>query len=377
MSKRFGAVIVSVACGYSLSAFAQSSVTLYGVIDNGVNYATNVNGSHLVSMSSGQMRGDRIGFQGGEDLGAGYKAIFDLEMGFAVQNGTLGQGGLGFGQGASVGLQGPQGKFTMGRLDDLTYDYMVYFSASAYSTALAFHPLDIDRVGGVARVNNALRYDSPDWHGFHFGALYGIGDANPSLANPTASGHTNSAGLSYKNGPLNMAVTYTAQYSFTPGLPGGLASLGANNVFGSNIASVSPANGTVTTKAVFIDRLKTYAAAGEYKIGKFRLRGTVTDTNIQVLKNSGSYRSYEFNPVFDFTPFTSFALSYAYQTFEGLHWGESSAAVNYFLSKRTEVYASVVYTHAYDAGARAVNLSVGTSNSNTAVVTRIGMLHRF
>src|SRR5258708_39891884 len=75
-------------------AHAQSSVTLYGIIDEGFNINTNSGGHHLYNLSSGVLQGSRFGLRGTEDLGGCLKAIFVLENGFAVNNGRLGQGGL-------------------------------------------------------------------------------------------------------------------------------------------------------------------------------------------------------------------------------------------------------------------------------------------
>ena len=69
--------------------FAQSSVTLYGVIDEGLNYTNNVGTGHVYEMASGYAQGSRWGLKGSEDLGGGMKAIFQLENGFDVNSGRL------------------------------------------------------------------------------------------------------------------------------------------------------------------------------------------------------------------------------------------------------------------------------------------------
>ena len=86
------------------AAAAQSSVTLYGVIDQGINYTNNSGGNSLVEMASGHVQGSRFGLRGSEDLGGGTKAIFQLENGFSADTGRLGQGGRMFGRQAYVGL---------------------------------------------------------------------------------------------------------------------------------------------------------------------------------------------------------------------------------------------------------------------------------
>src|SRR5471032_574089 len=73
------------------AAHAQSSVTLYGIIDEGINYNSNMNGSRSYAMQGGVSQGSRWGFKGVEDLGGGLKAIFTLESGFDPSTGKLSQ----------------------------------------------------------------------------------------------------------------------------------------------------------------------------------------------------------------------------------------------------------------------------------------------
>jgi len=85
---------------------AQSSVTLYGVIDEAFQFVHNANaqGNNLYRLQGGNLQGSRWGLKGTEDLGGGLKAIFQLENGFDVNNGTLQQGSRLFGRQAFVGL---------------------------------------------------------------------------------------------------------------------------------------------------------------------------------------------------------------------------------------------------------------------------------
>src|ERR1700754_3670946 len=102
------------------SVHAQSSVTLYGIVDAGLIYSNNVAKGKargpLFQATSGTINGSRFGLRGAEDLGGGYKAIFVLENGFNVQNGTLGQHSRLFGRQAYVGLASANyGQLTLGR----------------------------------------------------------------------------------------------------------------------------------------------------------------------------------------------------------------------------------------------------------------------
>jgi len=100
---------------------AQSSVTLYGLIDAGITYvnhtaAANGHSRSLFEFDDGVDGGDRFGLKGIEDLGGGYKAVFTLENGFGL-NGTLSQGGALFGRQAFVGVtRSGIGTFTLGRV---------------------------------------------------------------------------------------------------------------------------------------------------------------------------------------------------------------------------------------------------------------------
>jgi predicted porin len=73
----------------STVAHAQSSVTLYGLIDEGFDFTSNGQGHRGYEMVSGDTVGSRWGLKGSEDLGNGLKGIFLLENGFNTNNGQL------------------------------------------------------------------------------------------------------------------------------------------------------------------------------------------------------------------------------------------------------------------------------------------------
>ena len=109
---------------FATAAHAQSSVTLYGMIDAGSSIRTTSAGTATGQATSGSVNGSRWGLRGTEDLGGGLKAIFMLENGFNVMNGRLGQGGDEFGRQAFVGLSTSQfGTVTLGRQYDSVVDY--------------------------------------------------------------------------------------------------------------------------------------------------------------------------------------------------------------------------------------------------------------
>lgn len=117
----------AVACSVLLSvcgaANAQSSVTIYGRADAGMD-SPRSGGSSVNRVFSGGSAGSNLGFRGVENLGGGLAAVFRLEMGINLDDGTLGQGGRAFGREASVGLSDARfGTLQMGRIP--TPYYMV------------------------------------------------------------------------------------------------------------------------------------------------------------------------------------------------------------------------------------------------------------
>lgn len=78
-------IIASViAACFAAPAFAQSSVQIYGIADAGIHKAT----GSKIKLASGIADGSRIGFKGTEDMGGGYKAIFNLEARIELDTGT-------------------------------------------------------------------------------------------------------------------------------------------------------------------------------------------------------------------------------------------------------------------------------------------------
>ena len=175
--RRIAALVGVAATGL---AHAQSSVTLYGVIDVGPTYVSNEGGAHNIKMDDSIASGDRWGLKGTEDLGGGLKAIFTLENGFDALNGQLRQGGREFGRQAWVGLQNDYAAITIGRQYDLIYDYTANYAMSAWASGYATHQGDLDRMGWE-RLDNVVKIKSADFHGLQGGAMYSFGNVAGSL----------------------------------------------------------------------------------------------------------------------------------------------------------------------------------------------------
>ncbi|HTH77078.1 MAG TPA: porin, partial [Trinickia sp.] len=177
--------------GAAGAAHAQSSVTLYGVIDTSLTYVHHTDGNKnlwaLGNASGGDLSGTRWGLKGQEDLGGGLAAIFQLENGFDPSNGRLGQGNREFGRQAFVGLTSQTyGTLTLGRQYDPVVDLVQGITADNYFGSAFATPGDVDNYDNSSRTDNAIKYLSPTYAGFQFEAMYALG----GVAGSTGSGQT-------------------------------------------------------------------------------------------------------------------------------------------------------------------------------------------
>lgn len=115
-----------------------------------------------------------------EELGSSLKAIFVLESGFSSGDGTFGQGGALFGRRASVGLSKSNvGSLSFGRQYSLSTEYIGGSYTMGNQTVAgnyAFHINDLDQLTS-SRINNSVKFNSANFAGFTFGALYGFSTA--------------------------------------------------------------------------------------------------------------------------------------------------------------------------------------------------------
>lgn len=211
-------LIAATAAMAALPAHAQSSsVTVYGIVDLGMETSRSGNGSKH-RLVSGGAAGSRLGFRGVEDLGGGLSAQFVLEQGINADDGTLAQGGRAFGRESSVGLTSSSyGSISMGRIP------MPYFSAlngvDAFSWIgnggmLALNqngaaPRQVLPLGTSARADNAVRYMSPVLGGFQFRALGAFSEDSATL------GRLYSLSVRYSKGPLDVTAAWARQNGAT------------------------------------------------------------------------------------------------------------------------------------------------------------------
>jgi outer membrane protein OmpU len=351
-------------------AHAQSSVTLYGLIDEGLTYVSNENGSRSIGAASGIAHGDRWGLKGQEDLGGGLSTIFDLEGGFNLNTGGTANGGAIFGRQAYVGIQSDKwGAVTAGDQYDIISDYLCDYNVSFYASGYGIHEGDIDRIE-CDRLPNAVKYTSPRIGGFKAGVMY-------SFSNVPGDFHDGSAweaGGNYVNGPLHLAVTYASLpgFSIDP-----YNRLGTPVFFGQTVATVTGGVEKDLNSDFVLDKYNIFGVGGSYQIGKVTLMANFTDTELGY-KNMTSYMHvFEGGAIYNPTPAWGVLGGAQHDTFEGHTWNQVSAGIQYYFTKRTTVYVSGDYIKASAGVNPELGWFVTPSLSNTQEDVRIGITHKF
>ena len=331
---------IASACLFN-TAFAQSSVTLYGVIDNAVEYQNGGAGA-VVRATSGGLFASRYGLKGSEDIGGGLHVNFQLEQGFSAMTGAAANSAEAFNRQAWVGLSGGFGEVRFGLQNTPQYIFLnreldPVAVMSMGSPMLNFNSLTI-------RVNNAISYFTPTVYGLSAQFMVAMRDATTKPSNGL---QFYNAAARYENGPFRIAAGYEQ----------------ADN-----------ATGTST--------LKVFNAGASVGVGPARFYLAYhtehqTDNSIKrdVYEGSGSW---------NFGPADQLALMYGYahdRTGQGNNAQQIGMTYEHYLSKRTTLYASAGFINNRNRAQFTLN---GTAYGGVAVApgsnTRgviLGMVHTF
>lgn len=200
----------------ALPASALADVTLYGQVGAEVGYhkpggfAADPNGKAKGGVTIDQTDSSRIGFKGSEDLGNGLKAIWQIEQGLKFDEGGNAASGNRFATRDSfVGLSGDWGKVRLGRLSTYQNSDMATFDAWMYAEGV--NGLGI-MTRNDGRLDNAVRYDSPDLSGFNFSVVYGVDEERAYVGTNRTNAQTVNLGLGYANDGIFAAYSYLAKY---------------------------------------------------------------------------------------------------------------------------------------------------------------------
>jgi predicted porin len=380
------------------AAQAQSSVTLFGIIDEGLDMITNNKGGHVYQAASSVMQGNRLGFTGTEDLGGGLKAIFMLENGFNLNSGALSQNGLMFGRQAWVGLASQYGTVTFGRQYDSIYDYAAPLAAGQLGGGVyGAHPGDLDNSNIDYHDNNTIKYASPSFSGFKFGGAYSLGGTPGSFSNNQIW----SFGAAYNQGPVALGAAYlnarnpgTSMFSTAASsLPETLMTpiysgfMSANTFqlidFGGSYTLGPATLGVTYTNAKFMDLGTNPMPTGaKGPAAGYATGSTATFNDVQV------------NLTYRITPALRLLLASDYVDRNALteangkpvdsgKYLQYDASLDYSLSKRTDVYVMALYQRALGDDSTggpvvaAITDTTAISSNGKQFVARIGMRHKF
>ncbi|QDQ87897.1 porin [Alcaligenaceae bacterium SJ-26] len=205
--------------GFAGVANAETSVTLYGLIDTGIGYTQFKNKNTDIKtkrtgLYDGVQSGNRWGLRGSEDLGDGLRAVFQLESGFNLTDGTSQQGGRLFGRNATIGLANDSwGSLTFGRQTNVSSRFIADSGiASPFGDSFANAAIgQTFTSAATVRADDTVVYVSPSFSGFTFAAGYsfGVNGQEWDVSNQDDNSlKLISTGLLYSNGPLGLAATY-------------------------------------------------------------------------------------------------------------------------------------------------------------------------
>ncbi|NKJ51139.1 porin [Burkholderia sp. SG-MS1] len=324
----------------SSSASAQSSVTLYGVVDNAFAYVSNQNGHSNVYMSQGNLQASKFGLLGAEDIGGGTKAIFRLESGFNSLTGAQSSAGYLFNRQAYVGLANDRyGTVTLGR------QYTPYFQmvgalgpTGVLTGASGAHPGDIDALDTTLRFNNSVTYLSPTIAGLQMSAQYGLGGVPGSMAN----GSHFSAAFRYDYRPFAIAAGYVK-----------LKDIATSAALGSFAINSPVNNGYATARSA-----QLFAAAARYSLQDLMVG--INYSNVQYAPGNGSlfaskavFNTYGVISTYRVTSSVTVGAGYSYTQAskangisDPARYHQISLEQTYSLSARTTLYALQAYQHA-------------------------------
>lgn len=385
LSKTTALVLCAFSGSLAFAAEPASIVALYGVLDTGVYAHHASNGKTIVEMASGITKGSRFGLEGQENLGNGYKVYFRLEQGFESDNGDAKDADSAFYRDSYMGVATPFGAFELGRTGALTAGTHGGIVGGMSPFGITWKEGALTKVfaGNVAaRVNNMVKYESPELSGFKLYAQYSNGIDDDDVVS------------SQKNRYIALGATYRYK---------NLRLIAAFDNLFYNDSAVKTDAGVAAGKNLKDQR--TYNIGGTYDFGDVRMYlGYQFGQNIKTprqgdadaiaaakydAKDSKAAEGYDTNAVTLGTKIKLFGgelngtLGYAHAKRD---YQDSKADVyqamlgyKYPLSKRTYAYGAVGYIHGKSQN-KSLNKKKVLTHNVERVNTRsffMGLCHEF
>jgi predicted porin len=345
----------------SCLAYSQSSVTLYGIIDTGVEYYNHAAGGGSfagVPTLTGEVPSE-WGLAGVEDLGGGNKAFFRLENGFAPGTGGFNYGGRLFGRAANVGLETAYGSLTLGRQINMT----TYALLNADVIGPSIHSLYVfDNYLPNARSDNAIGYMGK-FAGVTIGATYSFGRDAAGPAGPAA---TNCPGQ--VPGDFLACTQYTALIAYNSPHFGAAASY--DRMRGNAGASAPLTSSAYTDTRSVVD--------GYFKLTSLKVGAGWIHRSLSAGIAGTLYNLYFFG--LTYVPVASLVLDAQVAKYIQPRVTSSTGLVaraSYLLSKNTSVYSSVGYMINGRNGSTSVAAGGTVEPGAEQVGVMLGIRHAF
>jgi predicted porin len=257
MKTRLGMALCCALLGNA--AYAQSSLTLYGVLDSYLGYNQASGKGTIVGLNGGGDMANRFGVRGSEDLGGGLKANFALENGFYEESGAYAVPGTIFNRQSWVGLSNHYGDLRFGVQNSPQFLMLSKFDAfdgATYGSGL------VNLTSYVPRYSNVISLESSVFTDFTFRMEVAPGNQPGSVAN----GSTILTSAEYARGPLYLGANYVQSRSLTGAQPAKSGFLGGSYQLGAGTLHVAfyrgnNVNSTATEAGVYYS---TYSVSGEY-----------------------------------------------------------------------------------------------------------------
>ena len=330
----------------SATAFAQSSVNLYGLVDMSAGQFQDAGANKIWMAQSGNMATSFVGFKGTEDLGGGLKAKFSIETFLRADTGAAGRFGVDafWARAAWVGLSGAFGTTTLGRTTNQFFVSTLVFNAFTDSfgyspsirqvlTPSSVHSQMLAWLGDTGWSNSIL-YQSPNMGGLSINLQGALGEG-------TQKGRNAGANALYFNGPFAATVAYQRVQQGILGAPT-IQSLGFDNQTSAQVGAswdfkvvkLMGQFSRVTTQATTETKSNIYGIGATAPIGAGKLMAQYGN-----------------------------AKNYAAGTRAEVISKTVTVGYDYYLSKRTDIYALVMN-----------DKLTGLSNGNTLA---LGLKHNF
>jgi predicted porin len=330
------------------AAVAQSSVTLFGVLDAGLRY-TKSSGNTLKRLDSGGLNTSRLGVRGTEDLGGGLKAGFWLESQVDADTGTTGSGAF-WGRRATVSLSGDFGEVRLGRNKTASRLHLEEFDPTSFtglgSVSAVYSVLGSGNGTALGRADNLASYSLPG----NLGGFYGGVDL--AAGEGTTNNKMQAARLGYKAGPLNVSATYANANAAVDKYK--LASVGVAYDFGVARPSLIYSEGKYGAR-----KQTVYTAAVTVPLGQGLIMASYTDAKANAAATGTNAVTSSTSPVAT-DDGKLFAIGYVYN-----------------VSKRTALYTTAAQIKNNGVGRFAVAGSPSVAAGKKSSGVDVGIRHSF